>query len=154
MKQLAYYQSPVGDLKLVVNNNEIVSLDFDRNKPREKETNSPFIKKCFKELDLYFNNKLKKFSLPLNIEGSPFFISVWNELLKIPLGQILTYGKIAKRIGKPKAARAVGMACNRNKIAIIIPCHRVIGTNGNLVGYGGGLEMKRKLLVHEGVTCL
>ena len=89
--------------------------------------------------------------MPLEPRGTEFQKAVWNELLKIPFGETKTYGEIAAAMGKPKASRAVGMGCNRNPIAIIIPCHRVVGKNGSLTGFAGGLDVKGKLLEHEGM---
>ena len=109
-----------------------------------KETT--LIKKAASQLFEYLNGKRKKFDLPLLKEGTDFQISVWNELLKIPYGETRSYKDIAIAINNEKAVRAVGMANNRNKISIFIPCHRVIGSNKKLVGYGGGLEIKEFLL--------
>jgi len=102
-----------------------------------------------KQLEAYFSGKLQNFDLPLAPAGTPYLQKVWQELCAIPYGETATYGAIAARTGNPKAARAVGLANNRNPIAIIIPCHRVIGSNRKLTGYAGGLEMKRKLLELE-----
>lgn len=113
----------------------------------EKETE--LINKTYKELDEYFNSKRKKFDIPLKIEGTKFQKKVWNALLEIPYGETRSYLDIAKRVGNPKASRAVGMANHNNKIIIIIPCHRVIGSNKKLVGYAGGLDVKEKLLKLE-----
>jgi methylated-DNA-[protein]-cysteine S-methyltransferase len=103
------------------------------------------------QINLYLAGKLKSFDVPLDLYGTEFQKRVWNELLKIPYGSVRTYKDIAESIGKPKAFRAVGGANNKNPIPIIIPCHRVIGSNGELVGYGGGLEYKIKLLQIEGI---
>ena len=113
----------------------------------EKETE--LINKTYIELDEYFNSKRKKFDIPLKIEGTEFQKKVWNALLEIPYGETRSYLDIAKRVGNPKASRAVGMANHNNKIIIIIPCHRVIGSNKKLVGYAGGLDVKEKLLKLE-----
>ena len=109
-----------------------------------KET--PLIKKAASQLFEYLNGKRMKFDLPLLKDGTDFQISVWNELLKIPYGETRSYKDIAVAINNEKAVRAVGMANNRNKISIFIPCHRVIGSNKKLIGYGGGLEIKEFLL--------
>lgn len=110
----------------------------------------PLLKKAVKQLDEYFAGKRKKFDLPLSMKGTEFQQKVWEALRAIPYGETRSYGDIAKAIGKPKAARAVGMANNRNPVSIIVPCHRVIGANGSLVGYGGGLKAKEFLLKLEG----
>jgi methylated-DNA-[protein]-cysteine S-methyltransferase len=105
--------------------------------------------RAIQNLEEYFSGKTKRFSVPLDLRGTPFQRAVWSALLEIPYGETRSYGQVAKRIGKPNAARAVGMACHRNPIGIIIPCHRVIGASGDLTGYAGGLEMKRRLLALE-----
>lgn len=110
------------------------------------------IKEAGRQLMAYLDGKLKEFVLPLNPAGTPFMQDVWQALLDIPYGRTCTYGDIAKAVGRPKAFRAVGMANNRNPIAIIIPCHRVIGADGSLVGYGGGLDLKTHLLALEAQT--
>lgn len=112
-----------------------------------------YLSKQDKELEIqleeYFNGKRKSFSVPLKPKGTDFQEKVWKELLKIPCGEVKTYGEIAKALGNPKSARAVGLACNKNPIIILIPCHRVVGKNGNLTGYACGLDMKKKLLSIE-----
>ena len=115
----------------------------------KEENETELINKTYKELDEYFNSKRKKFDIPLKIEGTEFQKKVWNALLEIPYGETRSYLDIAKRVGNPKASRAVGMANHNNKIIIIIPCHRVIGSNKKLVGYAGGLDVKEKLLKLE-----
>lgn len=104
------------------------------------------------QLEAYFKGELQEFDLPLNPEGSEFQLKVWKELLKIPYGTTITYGVLAKRLGDPKASRAVGLANGKNPIWIIIPCHRVIGANGKLTGYAGGLDVKLRLLQLEGAV--
>ncbi|OUP77814.1 MULTISPECIES: methylated-DNA--[protein]-cysteine S-methyltransferase [unclassified Thomasclavelia] len=110
------------------------------------EENTPLIQEAAKQLQEYFNKQRTSFTLPLAMEGSEFQLKVWNQLLKIPYGKTATYQNIAMAIGNKKASRAVGMANNKNRIMIVIPCHRVIGSNGSLTGYYGGLEMKQMLL--------
>lgn len=114
-----------------------------------KEEETELINKTYKELDEYFRGKRKTFDIPLKIEGTEFQKKIWNELLEIPYGETRSYLDIAKRVGNPKASRAVGMANHNNKIIIIIPCHRVIGSNKKLIGYAGGLDVKEKLLKLE-----
>ena len=104
------------------------------------------LRKAFEQLEAYFAGSLKQFELPLDTGGTPFQRRVWTELQKIPYGQTISYGELASRIGNPKASRAVGLANGQNPISIIIPCHRVIGSNGSLTGFGGGLTVKRFLL--------
>ena len=104
-----------------------------------------------RELDMYFAGKLETFTMPVAPQGTPFRQLAWKGLQGIPYGQAISYKELAARIGNPKAIRAVGGANNKNPISIIIPCHRVVGANGSLVGYGGGLDVKEILLRHEGV---
>ena len=104
-----------------------------------------------RELEEYFAGRRRRFSVPLCMRGTPFQMSVWQELTRIPCGETASYGEIARKIGKPNACRAVGMANNRNPLPIFIPCHRVVGTDGKLTGYAGGLEIKKFLLELEGM---
>jgi methylated-DNA-[protein]-cysteine S-methyltransferase len=117
-----------------------------------KKAETSLIQKTASQLDEYFNGKRKVFDLPLNLNGTDFQIDVWKALQAIPFGETRSYGEIAAIIGKPKASRAVGMANNRNPIVIIVPCHRVIGRDGSLTGFGGGIELKRRLLELENVS--
>jgi methylated-DNA-[protein]-cysteine S-methyltransferase len=108
-----------------------------------------------RQLEQYFDGERTTFDIPLRMQGGPFEREVWAELLRIPYGETASYGEIARRVGKPHASRAVGAANGRNPIAIIVPCHRVIGSDGALTGYGGGLERKRALLdLEAGVASL
>jgi len=109
-------------------------------------TETTLIRKAYTQLCEYLEGRRKRFELPLSPDGTDFQKKVWNELMNIPYGETATYGEIAKRIGNPNASRAVGNANNKNPIPIFIPCHRVIGVNGKLVGYAYGLDMKRTLL--------
>ncbi|MBN1332792.1 MAG: methylated-DNA--[protein]-cysteine S-methyltransferase [Synergistales bacterium] len=117
--------------------------------PGRSDKSSPLLEQCRSQLDEYFAGARKSFDLPLLLQGTPFQKSVWEELAKIPYGKTLPYSEIADLIGKPKAVRAVGGANHSNPVSIIIPCHRVIGKNGSLTGYGGGLWRKQWLLEHE-----
>lgn len=144
------YKSPIGTILIEATNEGIHAVNFVDERPSEiQSASNPHLSECVKQLDEYFNSKRQNFSLTLNPKGTAFQQNVWEALLKIPFGQTRTYGQIAASIGNEKAARAVGMANNKNKIGIIIPCHRVIGANGKLVGYGGGLWRKEWLLAHE-----
>ena len=116
----------------------------------ETRFNNKFIKQAENQLKAYFSGKLKKFTVPLDFKGTDFQKSVWTALLTIPFGETRSYGEIARQIGRPDASRAVGAANGRNPISIITPCHRVLGTNGKLTGFAGGLEAKDQLLKHEG----
>ncbi len=114
-----------------------------------EETTNPVIRETGTQLAAYFAGELTTFELPLQLWGSDFEMAVWHALCTIPYGETRSYGDIARQIGEPGAARAVGIANNRNQLPIVVPCHRVIGANGKLVGYGGGLERKRFLLELE-----
>nr|WP_209454134.1 methylated-DNA--[protein]-cysteine S-methyltransferase [Thermoanaerobacterium butyriciformans] len=133
--------------------NGIIRIDFPNEEHSQclRGTNL-FIADCKEQLRLYFKGHLKEFSVKLDLEGTDFQKLVWRELMKIPYGFYATYGEIAKRIGKPNASRAVGNALNKNPIPIIIPCHRVIGSDMTLKGFGGGLNIKAFLLKHEGIA--
>ena len=147
----------IGELAICEENGKIVLVNVVKTKEDieemaknsiQKETS--LIKNTKQQLDEYFAGKRKKFDIPIKLEGTDFQIKVWKELLKIPYGETCSYLDIAKRIGNPKASRAVGMANNKNKIIIIVPCcHRVIGSNKKLVGYACGLDVKEKLLELE-----
>jgi len=117
-----------------------------KNKQDFELAETPLIKKAAEQLEEYFNGKRKVFDLPLVLQGTDFQVKIWKALQRIPYGETRSYGEIAAMTGNPKASRAVGMANNRNPIAIIVPCHRVIGSNGKLIGYAGGLELKQQLL--------
>lgn len=114
-----------------------------------EERETPLLAEAMRQLAEYFAGERREFELPLAPEGTPFMRRVWEELVKVPYGATATYGEIAERIGNPGASRAVGLANNRNPIAIIIPCHRIIGSSGKLVGYAGGVELKERLLALE-----
>lgn len=151
LKTTYFYKNDIALIKIEEENDKIVGISFDE---RDKEKcgefgESPLIKETIKQLEEYFKGKRKLFNLPIKAEGTEFQKKVWKELLKIPYGETCSYGEVAKQIGKPKASRAIGMANNKNPISIIIPCHRVIGASGKLVGYGGGIDIKEKLLKLE-----
>lgn len=151
MENIFFYETEVAILAIKENDGRIIEIDFSKEEiPKDLELRkTPLIEETIKELEEYFRGKRRTFHIPLNPRGTEFQKSVWNELVKIPYGETSSYGEIAKRIGNPKAARAIGMANNRNPISIIIPCHRVIGSDGKLVGYGGGLDIKERLLELE-----
>lgn len=137
-------QSPVGLLTLTEENGAIVSLVFGGT--AETPPPTPLLREAQRQLNAYFSAELQNFDLPLSPYGTPFQQSVWQQLRAVPYGQTRTYAEIAAAVGKPNACRAVGMASHRNPIAIVIPCHRVIGSDGSLTGYAGGLERKQTLL--------
>lgn len=148
MRGLAYYRSPVGLLLVESDDDNITAVRFT-NEQEQPDAMAAAIEKCITELDEYFYKGRKFFTVPLLPEGTEFQKRVWNELLTIPYGRTMSYEALAIRLGNIKAIRAVGLANGQNPIAIIIPCHRVIGKGGELVGYGGGLENKEWLLQHE-----
>jgi len=149
MKGLVYYSSPVGELLIESENEKIITLNFLKD-TKQEEFGTPVTNQCIKELDEYFLKGRKFFSFEMELRGTDFQKKVWNELLNIPYGKTISYEELAIRIGNVKSIRAVGLANGQNPIAITIPCHRVIGKNGDLVGYGGGMDNKVWLLQHEG----
>ncbi|MCS7283279.1 MAG: methylated-DNA--[protein]-cysteine S-methyltransferase [Anaerolineae bacterium] len=122
--------------------------------PETMEENPEALAPAVTQLREYFSRLRRRFDLPLDLRGTPFQRRVWEELLSVPYGQTISYGELARRIGKPEAVRAVGQAVGANPVPIIVPCHRVIGADGSLVGYGGGLEVKAALLRLEGALPL
>jgi len=148
MKNYFVYHYKLCKLFIAEENGCICFVSFFAEKiPKDFEKcETPLLKKTAKQLDEYFNNKRHIFDLPLILHGTNFQVKVWKALQNIPYGETCSYSKIAAMIGNSRASRAVGMANNRNPIAIIIPCHRIIGSDGSLTGYGGGLELKQKLL--------
>jgi len=143
------YQSSLGQLLITVSENRITSLSFGEKMPNETRGESILVTKVQKQLDDYFAGKLKAFDLPLNYQGTMFQMKVWKYLQSIPYGQTVSYQAVAEAIGHPKSARAVGTACKRNLIPIIIPCHRVISATGAIGEYAGGNMRKAKLLKLE-----
>jgi methylated-DNA-[protein]-cysteine S-methyltransferase len=143
------YESPIGKLTLASNGEAITQVEFEQSRyplPAHPRGDDKILKQARKELDAYFAGKLKAFTVPVAPEGTAFQKSAWKALQKIPYGATRSYGQQAKVIGKPAAVRAVGAANGRNPIPVIIPCHRVIGSNGSLTGFGGGMERKQFLL--------
>jgi len=150
---VTYYQSPIGLLRIAGNEQFISEITFVDNieKPavdRKKQLPTLVIQ-CLEELIQYFHGERKSFTLPINQTGSAFQQKVWNELTGIPYGKTISYLELSRRLGDSKAIRAAAAANGRNNVAIIVPCHRVIGSNNKLVGYAGGLWRKKWLLEHE-----
>lgn len=148
--------SPIGELLLMSDGERLNGLYMETERTpstlgADWRRDPALLKPARVQLQAYFAGELRVFDLPLAARGTEFQHCVWNELERIPYGVTFSYGEIASRIGKPKAPRAVGLANGSNPISIIVPCHRVIGANGTLTGYGGGIERKRWLLQHEGV---
>jgi O-6-methylguanine DNA methyltransferase len=160
--------SAIGPLFLAASSHGLVALEFDARLPGQQsirpnprdlrdekkgftfEESALAMKRYLSELEEYFAGKRREFSFLLDLRGTDFQVACWRALLAIPYGETRSYADIARAVGKPNAFRAVGMANNRNPIAIVVPCHRVIASDGGLCGYGGGLDVKRKLLELEG----
>lgn len=160
-------ESPVGRLFMAASQRGLVALEFDRRLPGQQtirpnprdlrgerksvqfEQSEPAMRPYVDELLQYFSGQRRQFDFPLDLRGTDFQIDCWRALLAIPYGETRSYGEIARAVGRPKGFRAVGMANNRNPAAIVVPCHRVIASDGTLCGYGGGLETKRNLLELE-----
>ena len=146
-----FIASPIGNLKIVANGDEIIEITFCDNCEQIEISNnkrSEILTRCADEISAYFRGEISKFSVKFKIEGSDFEKSVYEALLKIPYGEVLTYKQLATKINRPKAYRAVGNANAKNKNPIIIPCHRVVASNG-IGGYSGGLWRKSRLLKLE-----
>lgn len=143
------HQSPVGPLTLISDGAALTHLEFESQKypaPKAASGADKILDVVRRQLDAYFAGKSRAFDVPVAPRGTPFQEKVWKALMEIPYGATWSYGQLAARIGSPNAQRAVGLANGRNPISIIVPCHRVIGANGSLTGYGGGMERKRLLL--------
>jgi methylated-DNA-[protein]-cysteine S-methyltransferase len=155
-------ESPVGQLLVAASDRGLASISFDPEPEEQLERLARIAGPCVlrsprtvdearRELDEYFSGRRRAFDLSLDLRAlPPFTISVLRELARVPYGETTTYGTLASRVGRPRAARAVGTVMNRNRIPIVLPCHRVVGAGGNLVGYAGGLERKTELLRLEG----
>jgi methylated-DNA-[protein]-cysteine S-methyltransferase len=150
--------SPIGRLLLHSDGAALTGLymDVPAHLPRGmdawvEDRNTGPLPETIRQLGEYFAGRRREFDLPWRLHGTEFQQRVWNALMEIPYGSTWSYGELAKRLGNPKASRAVGLANGRNPISILVPCHRVIGADGSLTGYGGGLERKRWLLAHEGL---
>jgi methylated-DNA-[protein]-cysteine S-methyltransferase len=161
MNAFCYVSSPIGRLMLTSDGTALTGLYMNlyRNKPTKlPDLNGDWVQNATidplpvtaRQLNEYFAGKRREFDLPLRMHGTEFQQSVWRELSKIPFGETRSYGQLAKRLGNPNGSRAVGLANGRNPIAVIVPCHRVIGADGSLTGFGGGIDRKEWLLTHEG----
>ena len=151
--------SPIDELLILADENRLVGLVMlphpEPGPDWARADHDPFLVEARHQLGAYFAGERTDFELPLAPEGTPFQQQVWAALREIPYGQTISYGELARRIGNPQASRAVGLANGRNPISVIVPCHRVIGANGALTGYGGGLGRKQVLLsLEQGVTAL
>jgi len=157
MNAFTYLESPIGRLLLTSDGSALTGLYMEPSRKAQstdgwvQDVNVPPLEETVRQLTEYFAGTRRDFDLPLRLQGTAFQQRVWRELTAIPYGGTLSYGELAKRIDKPSASRAVGLANGRNPISILVPCHRVIGADGSLTGYGGGLDRKRWLLCHEGL---
>ncbi len=156
LSYLTMTDTPIGRLLLVANSEALVEIVFlDAQSSEEREYSDclythPVLTQTVNELNEYFSGQRKQFTVPVHLEGTSFQSQVWRALQEIPYGEVVSYGEIAHRVGNPKASRAVGMANNRNRIPIIVPCHRVVGNKGDMTGYAGGIDIKQWLLQLEG----
>ena len=158
---MTYYsilKTPLGDVTLVANETELTGLYFvnHRHMPEARDgwtlnKKHPVLQKAEKELTEYFAGKRDSFSVPVNLGGTAFQKRIWKEIAAIPFGKTISYSELAKKAGWPKAVRAAGAATGRNPVSVIVPCHRVMGKNNSMTGYGGGLERKQQLLALENV---
>lgn len=145
----ATFQSILGPIQISYDEEAVIGICWKAGKEKDLGTQTELTRMAQQQLEEYFSGKRKNFSFPYKIAGSEFQQTVWNALLTIPYGETRTYQDIARRIGAPKAARAVGMANRKNPLMIVIPCHRVLGAAGGLTGYAGGLEIKSKIISME-----
>lgn len=154
MKNAYFYNTILGKITIADNGESVTNLEFGQVQLGDaKYIETPLIKEAYTQLNEYLTGERKDFDLPLEDEGTEFQKKVWKALRDIPYGKTWTYKQVAEKVGNVKACRAVGGANNKNPISIFTPCHRVIGSNGKLVGYGGGLDIKEKLLELESNYC-
>lgn len=145
----SFCSSPIGPLKLQCTDRFIKTISFAEDNPVQQTGSHKLLQACTRQLDEYFAGRRRQFHLPLNQDGTDFQVKVWDLLLKIPFGKTISYHELARQYGDIKAIRAVASATGRNNLAVIVPCHRVIGSDLSLVGYAGGLWRKKWLLEHE-----
>ncbi|CAH6843524.1 Methylated-DNA--protein-cysteine methyltransferase [Vibrio chagasii] len=154
--RFTYYDSPLGTVTLQANEHGLLGVWFETHttKPEDlgtQEDSFPIFQSVKDQLDRYFAGEAIQFDVPIAAKGTPFQQSVWHALTTIPYGETWSYAQLADAIGNPKAVRAVGLANGKNPVSVIVPCHRVIGKNGKLTGYAGGVERKQRLLAIEGI---
>ena len=150
-----YCDTPLGRMLLVANEKGLCGLHFVGQKyfpekGKDWTHDKKVLEKAKREVTEYFAGKRKSFAIPLAPEGTPFQRAIWREIAKVPFGETITYAELARRAGFPNCARAAGAATGRNPVGVIVPCHRIVGTNGSLTGYAGGLDKKKALLALEG----
>lgn len=148
-----YYNSPIGLIEIGGTADAIVSVSFVEAR-RDATATTPLVDEVVRQMDEYFAGDREDFEVPVHFEGTDFQCDVWRQLEPIPYGQLVSYQDIAEALERPGAVRAVGAANGQNPVAIVVPCHRVIGSNGDLTGYGGGIWRKEWLLKHEGALLL
>ncbi len=144
-----HLETEIGILQIEAVDDLISSIRFLFEEVPQPSTSNAVLSEAKSQLKAYFNQRLQKFDLPLRLDGTPFQQTIWKLLMDIPFGQTLSYGQLATLTGDPKTVRAVGAANGKNPVAIVVPCHRVIGSSGQLVGYAGGLHRKKWLLQYE-----
>ncbi|MEU1245833.1 methylated-DNA--[protein]-cysteine S-methyltransferase [Micromonospora arida] len=151
----AVLDSPIGEFSVATDGTSVCGAHFGRLGAATDEPDDALSRQAVDELRAYFTGKLTTFTVPVSVpRGSDFERAVWREMTRIPYGETLTYGEVARLVGDPGAARAVGVACNRNPVPVIVPCHRIVGAGGKLVGFGGGLPRKVTLLELEAGVAL
>lgn len=149
MKRAFHIDSPIGQLHITVDGECVTSITVADCPINDEQTDDEFSMLVKEKVEQYFTGKTKELDFAIKMNGTPFQMRVWDELRRIPYGGVATYGEIARRLGKPAASRAVGMACNRNKLLLAVPCHRVVGAGGKLTGFAVGIERKEFLLSLE-----
>jgi len=142
-------ESPIGSIEIKSTRERIISVNFKEITEYSSPNPPEVLERCIQQLEEYFSGKRKEFNIPILLEGTDFQKQVWKQLISIPYGKTVSYLYIARAVGDQNATRAVGSANGKNRIAIIVPCHRVIGSSGKLIGYAGGLDRKKWLLDHE-----
>ncbi|MFV8459881.1 methylated-DNA--[protein]-cysteine S-methyltransferase [Vibrio campbellii] len=157
VNRFTYYDSPLGTVTLQANEQGLLGVWFETHttKPEDlgtQEDSFPIFQSVKEQLERYFAGEAVQFDVPIAAKGTPFQQSVWHALTTIPYGETRSYAQLADAIGNPKAVRAVGLANGKNPVSVIVPCHRVIGKNGKLTGYAGGIERKQRLLAIEGIS--
>ncbi len=158
MIRYVHFESPLGPVMAVADDEGITHVDFIDAKYARRigpdwvhDPQAPVLRECVRQLAEYYDGNRTTFDLPLAPRGTEFQRRVWDEIAHVPYGKTITYGELAKRAGAPGHARAAGAATGRNPVGVVIPCHRIVGADGSLTGYAGGLERKRELLELEGV---
>jgi methylated-DNA-[protein]-cysteine S-methyltransferase len=148
----AYFKSNIGNIIITIVNQEVVNISFVDHIEKKPTILSPLMQNVIKQIDEYFKKKRLEFNFPFRLKGTDFQVKIWKLLLRIPYGTSMAYVKVAQAYGDAKMVRAVAAAIAKNPILIAVPCHRVIGSDGSLVGYSGGINVKRQLLELEGFT--